>query len=184
MSQQINLFNPVFTRQGKYFSTVMMLQGLGVLALVSALGYGWLHHQTEQAQAKFEIDKQQHDKLQKMSGAQLGSKAELQAEFDRLQAESKQQGALFSTYLRAFTRQAIDGVWLTNIQLTRSPVSLKVSSNALYPELVTHYLEQLGHEPMFQGMQIEMAGLNKVDGSTNQNYMTFELNITGKADAK
>ncbi len=184
MSQQINLFNPVFTRQGKYFSTVMMVQGLGMLALVSALGCGFLYYQTEQAQARFEIAKQQHDKLQKMGGDQLGSKAQLQAELNRLQAENKQQGALFSTYLRAFARQAMDGVWLTSIKLTSSPPGLEVSSNALYPELVTHYIEQLGREPMFQGVQVEMAGVNKVDGTTAQNYVTFKLNIKGKADAK
>ncbi|BBE50003.1 Fimbrial assembly family protein [Ferriphaselus amnicola] len=182
MSQQINLFNPVFTRQGKYFSTVMMVQGLGMLALVSALGCGFLYYQTEQAKARFEIAKQQHDKLQKMGGDQLGSKtkAQLQAEFDRLQAESKQQGMQFSAYLRAFARQGMDGVWLSGIELKNSPISLVVTGNALYPALVTHYLQQLGQEPLFQAVQVEMPSLNKVDGMATQDYVTFKLNITGK----
>ena len=34
MSQQINLFNPLFLRQKRYLSATTMVQGLGIIAVV------------------------------------------------------------------------------------------------------------------------------------------------------
>ncbi len=48
MSQQINLFNPVFLTQKKYFSVLTMLQALGLIVLGSALFYGYALYQVAQ----------------------------------------------------------------------------------------------------------------------------------------
>jgi hypothetical protein len=45
MSQQINLFNPVFLKQKKYFSVLAMLQVLGLIVLGSGFIYGYAKHQ-------------------------------------------------------------------------------------------------------------------------------------------
>ena len=186
MSQQINLFNPVFTRQGKYFSTVMMLQGLGVLALVSALGCGWLYHQTGQAQARFDAAKLQHDKLNPPSDANRQTKAQLIKERDELLAASKQGSGEFSGHLHALARHTLDGVWLTHFSLKGCECEhpeLKLSGQALYPELVTDYLQQLGQTPQFRGAKVELPGLRKQEGA-GQHPMAFELTLNGKAGAK
>ena len=47
MTQQINLFNPVFLKQKKYFSLVPMLQALGLIVLGSALFYGYAAYQVK-----------------------------------------------------------------------------------------------------------------------------------------
>ena len=41
MSQQINLFNPIFLKQKKYFSVVTMLQALLLIVLGSMLFFAY-----------------------------------------------------------------------------------------------------------------------------------------------
>ncbi len=41
MSQQVNLFNPIFLRQKKYFSAVTMVQSLGIILAGVAVFYGY-----------------------------------------------------------------------------------------------------------------------------------------------
>ena len=41
MSQQINLFNPIFMKQRKYFSLLAMLQALGLIVAGALLFYGY-----------------------------------------------------------------------------------------------------------------------------------------------
>ena len=48
MSQQINLFNPVFLKQKKYFSVIAMGQALAMIAVGSALFYGYANYQVQQ----------------------------------------------------------------------------------------------------------------------------------------
>ena len=48
MSQQINLFNPVFLKQKKYFSVMTMLQALGLIVLGSIVFYGYAWYQVQQ----------------------------------------------------------------------------------------------------------------------------------------
>ena len=51
MSQQINLFNPIFLKQRKYFSLLAMLQALGLIVLGSLFLYGYALYQVEQLRA-------------------------------------------------------------------------------------------------------------------------------------
>ena len=48
MSQQINLFNPLFLRKEKYFSVRTMLQSLGLIALGLAVLYAYALMQTRE----------------------------------------------------------------------------------------------------------------------------------------
>ena len=50
MSQQINLFNPLFLRKEKYFSARTMLQGLGLIVLGLAGLYAFALVQTRDLQ--------------------------------------------------------------------------------------------------------------------------------------
>ncbi len=44
MSQQINLFNPLFLKRRKHFSAVTMAQALGVLIVGLAAFYGFARY--------------------------------------------------------------------------------------------------------------------------------------------
>ena len=46
MSQQINLYNPIFRKQKKVFSSTTMLQGLALIVLVVAVFYYSIAMQT------------------------------------------------------------------------------------------------------------------------------------------
>jgi len=47
VSQQINLLNPAFLRQKKYFSALAMLQALALIALGSGAFYFYVEHQSK-----------------------------------------------------------------------------------------------------------------------------------------
>ena len=46
MSQQINLYNPLFLKQEKHFSARTMAQALGIIALALAALYGYAAAET------------------------------------------------------------------------------------------------------------------------------------------
>ena len=48
MSQQINLFNPIFMTQRKHFSLLTMLQALGMIIVGALFFYGYAIYQVDQ----------------------------------------------------------------------------------------------------------------------------------------
>ncbi len=171
MSQQINLFNPIFRKQKKYFSSVTMLQALGIICLGCALLVAdsanrmrALVQQAAATDAKL-ISKQQYldgVKVQyppRAKSATLGAElAAAQAELSLLTnaSETVRRGGFgdtrgFSAYFRAFGRQKIDGLWLTELHLGAGGSAIGVQGNALTAELVPQYMQRLALEPVMKG---------------------------------
>ena len=96
MAQQINLFNPIFLRQKKYFSAVTMLQALGLL-LGGVIGfYGYAVYETRSL-ARTAVDTSRQLKVQSDQLAQFtrdfspqGRSRLLEDEIVRLNARLKQ----------------------------------------------------------------------------------------------
>jgi hypothetical protein len=174
VSQQINLYNPIFLKQEKHFSARTMVQALGVIALglIALYAYGFIQTRAGErtAQQYREQVAAQREQLLKL-GAQLSSQGQsktLQAEIARLDAEIKSSQvtldalgttelgntAGFSDFLAAFGRQALAGVWLTGINIGESGNELVVHGRALRPELVPAYLRALNREPMMRGRRV------------------------------
>jgi len=174
MSQQINLYNPLFLKQEKHFSARTMAQALGVIALGVAALYGYAlyesHSLERTAQQYAQQVLAQREQLLKL-GVKLaaqGKSKSLEADVARLEAELKtRQGTLdalgtgelgntagFSDFLAAFGRQALPDVWLTGIRIADSGNELVVSGRALRPELVPLYLQALNREPMMRGRRV------------------------------
>lgn len=171
MSQQINLFNPIFLQQKKIFSTRTMAQALGVLVLgVVAMGlYGNARVAALQKQADAGAAQ-----LQARQARLLAVNAEfpprqkdpaLAAEV--LEAE-RQLGALrevsgvlqggglgntrgYAEYFRALARQHVEGLWLTGLTISGAGSEIGVRGRALDPEAVPGYLTRLTREPVMQG---------------------------------
>ena len=57
MSQQINLFNPIFMKQRKYFSLLTMLQALGLIIAGSLVFYGYAIYQVASCRQADEMSK-------------------------------------------------------------------------------------------------------------------------------
>jgi hypothetical protein len=170
MSQQINLFNPLFLRKEKYFSARTMVQGLGLIALGMAALYAFALVQTRELQrtaAEYarQVSAQREQFVQ--FGGQGRSKL-LEAEVARLEAEVKARRALvatlqggelgntdgFSQYFAAFGRRPMRGVWLTGFSVGDSGNELNIRGRVLHPDLVPAYLKALNHEEVMRGRQV------------------------------
>lgn len=170
MSQQINLYNPLFLRKEKYFSSRTMLQSLGLIALGLLALYAYALVQTRDLErVAGEYSQQlgaQREQFVRLSGQ--GSSKLLQAEVARLEtllAERRgmlnalQGGELantngFSRYFAAFGRRPMRGVWLTGFSVGESGNELRIRGRVLYPDLVPAYLKALNNEDVMRGRQV------------------------------
>jgi hypothetical protein len=167
MSQQINLFNPLFLRKEKYFSARAMAQALGLIVLGVAVLYAYALFQSRGlARTASDYARQvnaQRDQLVQLAGK--GRSKLLEAEVARLEAEVKMRRALvetlhggelgdtegFSRYFAAFGRRPVQGVWLTGFSIGDSGNVLKIRGRALFPDLVPAYLKVLNEEAVMRG---------------------------------
>lgn len=210
MSQQINLFSPIFLTQKKYFSALTMAQGLGLLVLGSLAFFGYVYWQT-QGLTKQSADTTrrlalEQARLERVSAeyAPRGKSRLLQQEVERLEAQMKSRTEVlqllkggefgrtagFSEYLRAFARQTLHGLWLTGFSIKGD--DMEISGRALQPELVPTYLQRLQHEQPMRGKTfatLEMA-LPKTDPTskdapaTPPRYVEFTLRSIAAEAAK
>ena len=171
MSQQINLFNPIFLKQEKLFSAVTMAQALGLVLLGSAVLIAYSYYQSSslgiqaaasttqlalaQTQlAKFTADFGSRQKSKLIEDDIKNTEAEtksLQQVFDILQKGEFGNTKGYAEYLRAFSRQIIGGVWLTGFSIHGAGSEIGLQGRALQPELVPAYISRLKREPIMQG---------------------------------
>ena len=170
MSQQINLFNPLFLRKEKYFSARTMAQALGLIAIGIVALYAFALFQTR-ALARTATDHGRQVNAQREQLVQIAGKGRsklLEAEVARLEAEVKSRRALvetlhggelgdtegFSRYFAAFGRRPVQGVWLTGFSIGDSGNELKIRGRALFPDLLPAYLKVLNQEAVMRGRQV------------------------------
>ena len=171
MSQQINLFNPIFLKQEKLFSAVTMAQGLGVIALAVLAFAAYSTYQATQvaneANAAAAQLKTTQDDLIKMVEKTKPIPVNKTIEDDILKAENRlrasQQilgfvqngdvkgGKAYSSFLRAFSNKAMPGVWLTGFSLGDGGNEIEIAGRALQPALVPAYIKSLKNEGAFAG---------------------------------
>lgn len=171
MSQQINLFNPVFLKQKKYFSTLTMAQALGLilagaLVLVAYAKYELTHLTKEADRLKLQLNTVQ-TQLTTVSAeiAAKRSNKTLENEIRKVETEIRAQKMALSTlrdgdfgntsgyseYMKAFARQIINGLWLTGFSISGAGADIQLQGRALQPELVPIYINRLKQEPAMQG---------------------------------
>ena len=174
MAQQINLFNPVFLKQKKYFSAVTMLQALALLLGGILAFYGYTLRETqalarvaEETGRQLKAQAEQVGRLTQEFSPQGRSKM-LADEAARLTTRLKQReemlgvlrtGGLgntdgFARYLGAFARQSMNGVWLTGFTIGGDEAELLVSGRVLHPDLVPAYIRALNREEVMRGRRV------------------------------
>ncbi len=171
MSQQINLFNPIFMKQRKMFSLLTMLQALALILAGSLFFYGYAIYQVQQLQ-------KQSAQSTKLYNAEQARLARQTAEFSPQQANQRLQdevsqaekklaeqtelvetlksGVLgdtrgYSDYMRAFARQMVQGLWLTGFKVSGDAAQVSLSGGVLNPEFLPAYVRRLGKEAVMQG---------------------------------
>jgi Tfp pilus assembly protein PilN len=171
MSQQINLFNPIFLKQKKYFSAVAMVQALALVLIGSLLVSGYTFYQVARlgkeavaTKGRLASTQAQLDSI-KAQYAPAAKNAALQEQIRKMEVEVQSLQQLsdilqksefgntkgYSDYLAAFSRQIGDGIWLTGLSLQGSGNEIALQGRALRPELVPGYITRLGREPVMQG---------------------------------
>ena len=209
MSQQINLFNPIFMKQRKYFSLLAMLQALGLIVAGSLVFYGYaiyqvgqLKKQSEESTKRFnaeqarltryaaEFSPQQATQLLQEEVRQLEKQAEEQNEL----VETVKSGAAgnttgYSEYLRAFSRQTVPGLWLTGLSVVGDAAQITLSGAAVSPELLPIYIQRLSSESIMKGktfsdlqMQQPKAASGK-DAKSAPRYVEFTLRSVPDSEA-
>jgi hypothetical protein len=201
MSQQINLFNPVFMTQKKYFSVVTMLQALGLIVLGSVLFYGYAVYQVAQL-SKQSDEMGKHFVAEQKSLANVSNEYSLQRsgkmledELKQLEGEASAQDALlnllksgaigntdgYSEYMRAFARQSINGLWLTAFDIVGDGAQMSLSGAVVNPQLVPSYIQRLGKEKAMRGKTFSTLQMQqpKKDGvRLIPRYVEFNLRST------
>ena len=179
MTQQINLFNPIFLKQKRTFSALNMLEALGLLLIGVLVFYGYANFDTTTLAAKAEETARQYNQsrlqLAQTSAHYAPKKADaaLEAEVNNVQARFDARKATlnnlgigvltndtgYAEYLRALARQSLRGLWLTGFKVGRGGAEMEIVGRALQPELVPSYIHRLNQERALQGRAFDSLSM-------------------------
>lgn len=179
MSQNINLFNPAFRKQRRVVTLGAAVQLL-CITLVVLGGYHYTLQQqvnglTEELRSADSLLKSQRGYVDRLKGkAAVKPEAQLESDIARLEAELKvardsmaalkgggfgnQQG--FAEYLRAFSRQSLNGLWLTGFTISGGG-ELEIRGRVLSPDLVPSYIQRLNREQVLAGRSFARLEMNR-----------------------
>jgi hypothetical protein len=178
MSQNINLFSPAFRKQRQSVTLATVAQCLAITLVALGSYHFYLGTQVrgladELKSADGLLAKQRGyvDRVKGKSAAKPD--AQIDADIARYESELKvarqsiealkggafgnQQG--FAEYLRAFSRQSVNGLWLTGFTIAGSG-DMEIRGRVLSPDLVPGYIQRLNKEQVLAGRsfaRLEMA---------------------------
>ena len=204
MSQQINLFNPIFMKQRKYFTLLTMVQALGLIVAGSLIFYGYAVYQVAQLAKQSEegakrlITEQARFARYASEFSPLRANQLLQDEVRRFEKELAEQTLLvdtlksgsvgntsgYSQYMRAFSRQVVQGLWLTGFKVTGDAAQISLSGGVVNPELLPAYIQRLGRESVMRGKSFSTLQMQQTktdaakEGKAAARYVEFTLYST------
>lgn len=199
MSQQVNLYQPIFRKQPQVFSSATLVKIM--LLLIAGFGaiYGFGHFQLAKLEARVADLERQRDN----AAAQLAQVTERQAPARRSallddqlrqvrrELEQKQRviGALerrdgarsagFSEYFAGLGRQRLNGLWLTRIAVHEDG-RIELHGYTEQAQLVPRYLQRLSKEPAFRGTEFRSIGIQRTEAPT---YNAFQVSTSREDDA-
>jgi hypothetical protein len=185
MTQNINLFHAGLRHVRPKLSFALLTRCVaGGAALILVL-YALVQFQVsslnrELRRVQEQLKAEQADAL-KVAGQRSASKPDpqLEAEIAKLQGELKQaqqtMSALnagnfgdrkgFAQYLNAFSRQSIDGIWLTGFSITGGG-DIEISGRTLRPDLVPVYIQRLTEEEVLAGRSFARLEMKRPETET------------------
>lgn len=177
MSQQINLVSPLLLKKRYAFGLREMGLVMGLTVVCALAWAAYLHYQAGVLEARAtQIEARQAEAQQALDELTLATarpvSALLTERVKATQAQVAQREALlasaghtiektstgFSPGLRALAHGSTEGVWLNGFTLSPDYVALKGA--ALNAGLLTTYIDRLGKQQPFAGMQF--SGMNAV----------------------
>ena len=205
MTQQINLYHPIFRKQEKKFSALTMLQATGLILVSIALMYVYsvwqvrsLRSQAAQVDAQHSTMLRQLDDMSRQLAARQVNpryaKEVTRLEGRILAVQSVRElarhdyffgGNGYSSYFIAFARQSVAGLWLTGFTVTGAGEQLALEGRTEIPELVPEYLQKLSAEKLLSGTEFdafqitrpESPDRKKLEGYVNFSVRTRDANL-------
>lgn len=185
MSQQINLFNPIFLKQKKIFTALPMAEALGVIVLGALLLTWYAGRSVDQlaqqaAAGKARVAERERRLVEatrqfaprQKSAALAAEVAQAEAELASLHRVEAflQQGTLgnsagYAEYFRALARQHVPGLWLTGVTIVGAGTEIGVQGRALQPALIPQYIGRLKLEPVMQGKSFASLDIGRPEAA-------------------
>ena len=193
MTQQINLYHPIFRKERKRFSALAMLQAGAVMVTGILVMYGfslWHVHKLRATLAEVTLQSAAAAKRFDEANARFSSGG-INAQIGQLEREvaerqpivrALQQGELgsrrgYSSYFVAFSRQHVAGLWLTGFSIGGAD-KLSLQGRTRNADLVPLYITRLGTEKSLSGLQLHAFLLKQpsTDGKTPPpHYLEFQI---------
>jgi hypothetical protein len=183
VSQQINLFNPIFLKQKKIFTALPMAEALAVV-VAGALLLTWYAGRSvaelEQSAASGKAMLADREKRLVNANTQFAPRQKspaLDVELAQAEVELKalhdvesvlRGGALGNTagyaeYFRAFSRQNVGGLWLTGVTISGAGNDIGVQGRAMQPTLIPNYIARLTGERVMHGKTFASLDIGRPD---------------------
>jgi len=171
VSQQINLYNPVFLQQKKIFSSrtmtaalLLLFAGAGALSVYGNMRVNALQKAADAGAAQLTVKEARLASV-KLDFAPRVKSAAVEAELAEVEGQlaslREVSGVLargelgntqgYAEYFRAFARQHVDGLWLTGVDIVGAGLDIGVRGRALDAQRVPGYLNRLTLEPIMRG---------------------------------
>jgi len=175
LSQQINLFNPIFLKQKRHFSALAMAQALALVLLGVLAMYAYEVRQNRtlagvlaKADEQLEERRSQITRFGREFSTQGASRA-LANELSAAESRLAQRTSLlddvktgvggdvqgYSRYLTALARQTMPGVWLTGLDIGGKSSALVIKGRALDSALVPAYMRALNRAAPLAGRRVD-----------------------------
>ncbi len=198
MIQQVNLYKNLFDKKQAKPTTNKYLYGLAlvILLLIAFSIYLFLDmkdtkNSLQEAKLKLQDTELQINELRMKYPAQRIDEQIIQ-EISQLQNvltslsvvlhlltdEDSDQTQGFSRYFSAFSRQSIADVWLSNINIDAEKQSLTLQGSTFYPGKTPMFLQNLQHEPIFQGKSFAKLVMSQAE--KNKSRIDFTISTTAE----
>lgn len=181
MSQQINLFNPALRKQREWLSLPVIAAAFALVLVVELLAFVWygrergglqtqltaLQAQSRQLQedvqslVKLMPERQANPALTKEVERTAESLRQYEEVFKALETASADGGQGFAPYFMAFSRQAIEGVWLTGFTINSR--TMEIRGRVLDGALLPAYIRRLDAEANFHGRKFAALDMKGVE---------------------
>ena len=200
MTQQVNLFQPMFRREKRLLTARTMCQCLlvALLGLAGIYGFGaWQVQALDREVAGLETQRDTaverlsrlQDKLPRRQQSQrlLDEIARVTRSLDErellIETLSERinspQGGL-SQFMSSLARQRVEGLWLTGLQVAEGGQDIVIRGRALRPELIPVLVRRLSAEASFSGVKFRELNIDR--RTPEDDEIEFELRTSAPRD--
>jgi Tfp pilus assembly protein PilN len=196
MSQQINLLNPALIERTELLNPNRIVALLGIF-FVSLFGYYFYESneltalKQQRAEAASKLEQLQSDVNSLIAKNKPIENTALLEQINQLEQKEMEQEAIikattktnlhhtrsYAALLRAFSKQSIDGLWITGLTIDQDAQNLSISGRTLDADLVPKYISRLRAEPALKGKTFTDLTMHAVEKKSAPNSAQASPNL-------